>query len=364
MITSLIVVSLGPLFHAIAYLKGMAPGLPGVDLVWRFLGDYMAAGLSMVPARVIHVLGREVRNARDLGSYRLETLLGKGGMGEVYRASHRYLARPAAVKIISPYAQADRSPGEIEVALERFKREASAAAALSSPHTIDLYDFGVADDGTFFYVMELLNGLDLQQLVDKHGPQPPARVIHLLRQACDSLAEAHQLGMVHRDIKPSNIFACRLGLDLDFVKVLDFGIVKTQPDPSAAQLTTPDFTLGTPAFLSPEAAGGNEVDARADLYALGCVGFWLVTGDLVFRGANLMQMMFKHVQEIPRRPSEVLGQPLPEDLEAVILTCLAKAPGDRYPDALALRQALDSCVDARRWTPEAARAWWQTNLPT
>ena len=362
---SFIAASMGPLFYLISHLRGSAPALPAIDLIWRFIGDYVAAGLALVPATVIHRLGKEVRDARDLGSYRLGKLLGKGGMGEVYQATHRFLARPAAVKLISPAALGDRTQSEAGVAVERFKREAAAAAALSSPHTIGLYDFGVADDGTYFYVMELLQGIDLQVMVEKHGPQPPGRVIHLLRQACDSLAEAHRLGMVHRDIKPSNIYACRLGLDVDFVKLLDFGIVKMrQPEtPDAQHLTTPELTVGTPAFISPEAAAGNEVDARADLYALACVGFWLLTGELVFRATNLMQLLFKHLQEAPRRPGEVLGRPLPADLETVILTCLAKAPGDRYPDAIALRTALDHCADAGAWTDEMAHAWWAAHLP-
>jgi serine/threonine-protein kinase len=362
---SFIAVSMGPLFYLVSHLRGTAPALPAIDLIWRFIGDYVAAGLALVPATVIHRLGKEVRDARDLGSYRLGELLGKGGMGEVYRATHRFLARPAAVKLITPREAGEGAQSQTDVAVERFKREASAAAALSSPHTIELYDFGVSEDGTFFYVMEMLNGIDFQVLVEKHGPQPPARVIHLLRQACDSLAEAHQLGMVHRDIKPSNIFTCRLGLDVDFVKLLDFGIVKvSEPEaPGTPQLTTPELTVGTPAFISPEAAGGSEVDARSDLYALGCVGFWLLTGELVFKGANVMQILVKHIQEAPRRPGEVLGRPLPADLEAVILTCLAKAPGERYPDAIALRKALDQCADARTWTDEMAHAWWTAHLP-
>jgi serine/threonine-protein kinase len=284
-------------------------------------------------------------------------------MGQVYRASHRVLARPAAVKLISPSAMGGRTQAEIETAVERFKREAGAASSLSSPHTIELYDFGVSDDGTFFYVMELLDGVDLQVMVEKYGPQSPGRTIHLLRQACDSLAEAHHHGMVHRDIKPANLVACRIGLEVDFVKILDFGIVKVQQEPQAAHLTSPELAVGTPAYLSPEALNGADVDGRSDLYALGCVGFFLLTGEEPFRAASMMQVIIKHLQETPRAPSAVLGRGLPADLEAVILRLLAKAPGDRYPDALALRAALDRCADAEAWTAEAAHAWWSANRP-
>ena len=364
LITSIIASLLDPSLRLAVALRTPGAELTPVTIAFPFVMYGLIAGLAMVPATIIRGLGKEVRDARDLGSYRLGKLLGEGGMGQVYRASHRYLARPAAVKLISPRSMGDRTQAEVETAVERFKREAGAASSLSSPHTIELYDFGVSDDGTFFYVMELLDGLDLQAMVEKHGPLPPGRVIHLLRQACDSLAEAHHLGMVHRDIKPANLFACRVGLDVDFIKILDFGIVKVRQEPTqAANLTSPELAVGTPAYLSPEALSGTEIDGRSDLYALGCVGFFLLTGEEPFRGSNMMQVIVKHLQEAPRAPSTVLGRDLPADLQAVILRLLAKAPEDRYPDALALRAALDNCDDAKAWTEEAGHAWWSTNCP-
>ncbi|HSR14808.1 MAG TPA: serine/threonine-protein kinase, partial [Gemmatimonadales bacterium] len=280
LVTSIIAGLFDPVLRLAAFARTPGAEMNVIQAIFPFVQYGLIAGLALVPATIIRRLGKEVRDARELGSYRLEKLLGEGGMGQVYRASHRYLARPAAVKLISPRSMGDRTQAEIEVAVERFKREAGAASSLSSPHTIELYDFGVSDDGIFFYVMELLDGLDLQEMVEKHGPMPPGRVIHFLRQACDSLAEAHHHGMVHRDIKPANIFACRVGLDVDFAKVLDFGIVKVRQEPArAANLTSPELAVGTPAYLAPEALSGAEVDGRSDLYALGCVGFFLLTGE-------------------------------------------------------------------------------------
>ncbi|MDH5314910.1 MAG: serine/threonine protein kinase [Gemmatimonadota bacterium] len=363
LVTSIIASLFDPVFHQMAAFRTPGADFSPVSVIFPFVQSSLIAGLALVPATIIRRLGKEVRDARDLGSYRLEKLLGEGGMGQVYRASHRFLARPAAVKLISPSSMGGRTEAEVETAVERFKREAAAASSLSSPHTIELYDFGVSDDGTFFYVMELLDGIDLQVMVEKHGPIEPGRVIHFLRQACDSLAEAHHLGMVHRDIKPANLFACRVALDVDFVKILDFGIVKVKEAPQAAHLTSPDLAVGTPAYLSPEALSGADVDGRSDLYALGCVGFFLLTGEEPFRAANMMQVIMKHLQETPRAPSAVLGRDLPADLQAVILRLLAKAPEDRYPDALALKAALEACDDAKAWTAEAAHAWWSANRP-
>jgi len=252
-------------------------------------------------SRIIYGLNVDAAKARRLGAYQLEERLGAGGMGEVWRARHRMLARPAAIKLIRPDVLGSASEGG-RTLLERFEHEAQATASLRSPHTIEVYDFGLSQDGTFFYVMELLDGIDLQKLVDQDGPQPPERVIHLLSQACHSLHEAHQAGMVHRDIKPANLFVCRYGLDLDFVKVLDFGLVKEQQirGTAAATLTECGTIIGTPGFMAPEVALGKEgVDGRADLYALGCVGYWLLTGSMLFEVATPMDMVVKHVTEAP-----------------------------------------------------------------
>jgi serine/threonine-protein kinase len=296
-----------------------------------------------------------------MGSYELTDLLGRGGMGEVWQGKHRLLTRDAAVKLIHPKALGAQDEDKAMTVLKRFEREAQATAVLRSPHTIEVYDFGIARDGTFYYVMELLNGLDLHELVEKFGPQPPSRVVHILKQACHSLHEAHVGGLVHRDIKPSNLFLCRYGLDADFTKVLDFGIVKQQVEEreGAGQLTEVGMVSGTPAFLSPEAVVEDvKLDGRADLYALGCVGYWLLTGQLVFDKPSPMGLVMAHTNEQPVPISERTANEVPADLEKVLMSCLAKDPTDRPRDAHQLALLLGNVASAGDWTQEAAGAWW------
>jgi serine/threonine-protein kinase len=252
------------------------------------------------------------------------------------------------------------------VIVERFRREAEAAASLRSPHTISLYDFGVAQDGTFFLVMELLDGLDLETLVERFGPVPPERSVHLLRQACDSLAEAHARGLVHRDIKPSNIFTCRMGLAVDFVKVLDFGLVKAvgEGDGGSTLLTAPDSTTGTPAYIAPEVVRGDRVpDHRVDIYTLGCVAYWLLTGRLVFQAPNAIQLMYQHANATPVPPSQVSELDIPPALDSVILACLAKHPEERPQNAGDLARQLAAAVPGDRWNEERAHRWWDRHHP-
>jgi serine/threonine protein kinase len=283
-------------------------------------------------------------------------------MGEVWRAHHRLLARPAAIKLIRPGRS--NEDGDGATAIARFRREAQAAASLRSPHSIQLYDFGVTRDGRFYLVMELLDGIDLETLVRRFGPQPPSRVVHLLLQACESLAEAHASGLVHRDIKPANLHLCRLGLEYDFVKVLDFGLAKRDPMSSTAQtlLTAPEATTGTPAYMPPELASGEAVDGRGDLYSLGCVGYFLLTGTLVFEGENALRMILQHLQSEPVAPSVRSGLPIPTELDRLILHCLAKDPGRRPASAGDLAAAL-ARIDVRApWTQDDARVWWERHL--
>jgi len=325
----------------------------------------LAAGLAYYASRVIWDLNVEVTRARRLGSYQLEARLGSGGMGEVWRASHQMLARPAAVKLIHPEALAE-DPAKAQGVLGRFEQEAQATASLRSPHTVDLYDFGRAEDGSFYYVMELLEGLDLSTLVEEYGPQEPARVIHLLAQACHSLEEAHRAGLIHRDIKPANLFVCSYGTDNDFVKVLDFGLVKeiSAPDDSASQLTQQGVVLGTPGFMPPELAlGKDDVDGRADLYALGCVAYWLLTGSLVFEGDTPVQQAVQHARDTPPPPSSRSEQEIPEALERIILSCLAKDPAERPTSAADLARQLQDCPLHQPWTPERAQHWWEMHRP-
>jgi serine/threonine protein kinase len=309
-----------------------APRPAASDLAQLFFPAALACILAPIAARIVYGLTVEVKRAREMGSYRLVEKLGQGGMGEVWRAEHRMLARGAAIKLIRPAALGAGEGSHAREMVKRFEREAQATAALRSPHTIEVYDYGVAADGTFHYVMELLVGFSLETLVERFGPVPPERAVNLLRQACHSLAEAHAAGLVHRDVKPANLFVCRLGLDVDFVKVLDFGLVKLQgPPPLGAEALTVQGTFtGTPGFMPPEVALGTEpIDGRADIYALGCVAYWLLTGQRVFEGTSALQMVIDHVRTPPVPPSRRAPQAIPDALERIVLRCLEKDPAAR-----------------------------------
>jgi serine/threonine-protein kinase len=270
------------------------------------------------------------------------------------------LARPAAIKLIRP----ESVGGEPSIAAARFEREAQAIASLESPNTVALYDFGSTQEGTLFYVMELLDGVDLEELVRQHGPLPAERVTHILRQACASLAEAHARAIIHRDVKPANIYLCRRALEHDVVKILDFGLVRRLASDTAgagAVLTHPELITGTPAYLAPEITMGGVVDGRADLYALGCVAFWLLTGRLVFEAATVTAMLVGHAREAPPRPSSLAAFSVPEALDQLVLDCLAKDPATRPQSADVLAKRLAAVHFAQPWTPAAAAQWWATN---
>jgi len=367
LITSLLAASTEPLAMVLSHLRGVQVHTSAFYMLWDFIPTYISAFLVVIPVKIIHRLGQQVRRARELGSYRLEEPLGKGGMGEVFRATHQMLARPAAVKLIRSEILGSSTPAAARVITERFRREAEAAASLRSPHTINLYDFGVSQDGTFFLVMELLDGLDLETLIERFGPVPPERAVYLLGQVCASLAEAHARGLVHRDIKPSNIFTCRMGLDVDFVKVLDFGLVKGigEGNREATMLTAPDSTTGTPAYIAPEMVRGDRVaDHRVDIYTVGCVGYWLLTGRLVFQAPNAIQMMYQHANAAPVAPSERSEIEIPAALDRVILSCLAKYPEDRPQSAGELSQLLAAAIGASNWSEERAHRWWDLHHPS
>ncbi len=321
--------------------------------------NFLLLGVAVVISRVVTRLGQEVSKERELGSYRLGELLGRGGMGEVYRATHRMLARPAAIKLIRPEVLASGDRSMAQTATARFRREAEAAARLRSPHTVELYDFGVTEDGTLYLVMELLEGTNLELLVRQQGPLPWPRVAHILGQVCESLEEAHTYGLVHRDIKPANIHLGRLGLREDFVKVLDFGLVRSMSGPSQESLTdAAGMTPGTPAYMAPELAHDRTVDGRADLYSLGCVGYYLLTGRLVFEGDTPLQTILQHLQQEPVPPSARATQPIPSELEALVLECLAKRPDARPRSAAEVRQrlaALTAAQDAGRLAESSPR---------
>ena len=322
--------------------------------------------LGYFSSRVVYELGKEVSRARELGSYRLVERLGAGGMGEVWRAKHRLLARPAAIKLIRPSLAGAASGHDPDHVLRRFEREAQVTAELRSPHTVELWDFGVADDGGFYYVMELLDGLDLDALVRRHGPLPAERAIHFIRQVCHSLAEAEQHGLVHRDIKPANIFACRYGGDHDFIKVLDFGIVKASEAASQDTILQTNETKvqGTPAFIAPEQALGQQsIDGRADIYATGCVMYWLLTGQLVFSADTVVGLLVHHAHTAPIPPSARAEIAIPAGLDALVMSCLSKDPADRPQSARELADRLERVAVVDRWTEERARLWWTTHQP-
>jgi tRNA A-37 threonylcarbamoyl transferase component Bud32 len=356
--------STGPLVVAITAALGTDVGRSPLMIATQFLfTTYLCAVIAYVIARIVYGYGVRLRHAREFGSYELVTRLGEGGMGEVWVARHRMLARPAAVKLVRPELLG-HDPRSRETAIRRFEREAQATAALRSTHTIDVYDFGVAEDGSFFYVMEFLEGLTLDTMVKRFGPVPAGRTVYLLRQVCHSLGEAHARGMVHRDIKPANIFSSRLGPDCDFVKVLDFGLVKqtTHLDESTA-LTGYGLAAGTPAFMAPEVAmAQTDVDARADIYAVGCVAYWLLTGDVVFKRDTSLATVLAHVRDTPDPPSQRTELAIPPALEQLILECLAKDPAARPQTTDELARRLDA-VGVAPWTAEDARKWWALHGP-
>jgi serine/threonine-protein kinase len=338
--------------------------LPSQNQLILILGPIFAAPAWAIPvARYVHGLERQVDKARELGSYRLVELLGRGGMGEVWRAEHRLLARPSALKLIRPEVLGDADDRRAALLVQRFEREARATAALHSPHTVQLYDFGTTEDGNFFYAMELLEGIDFEKLVERFGPQQPGRVVSLLIQICDSLAEAHHSGLIHRDIKPRNVFVCRLGLNYDFVKVLDFGLVKSFARTGDSWLTAEAAIVGTPAFMAPEMATGRAlVDGRADIYSVGCVAYWLITGKEVFEADTVMALMLAHAERAPVPPSAVPGVHIPASLESIVLSCLEKDPARRPQSVreLAGRLAAGDC--GQLWTPADAERWWAANI--
>ena len=363
LVTALLAASMDPVGALFWESRGV--DVPAMDAVLILaLPNYLCAAIAPVISHIITRLGREVRKAREMGSYVLGDLIGTGGMGEVWQATHRFLARPAAIKLIKPGVLGAMTKQSRDILVQRFRREARAAANLRSPHTIQLYDFGVASDGTFYYVMELLNGMDLQTLVEEHGPIPPARTIHMLMQVCESLAEAHDRGLVHRDIKPANIQVCCMGHYFDYVKVLDFGLVKSAGADSKldAGLTAPNMVTGTPAYLSPESALGEPVDRRTDIYAVGCVAYWMLTGRQVFQGDGVVQVMARHIHTPPEPPSLYTISRIPAQLDEIVLACLAKRPEDRPANARELADRLAHCELSEQWSRDHARLWWESRL--
>jgi tRNA A-37 threonylcarbamoyl transferase component Bud32 len=315
----------------------------------------LAAFAGVYASHIIHSIRLEAFRARQFGQYRLKEKLGSGGMGEVYEAEHVLLKRPCAIKLIRPGSAADAT------ALARFEREVRATAKLTHWNTIDIYDYGHTEDGTFYYVMELLPGLSLEELVGRHGPLPPERAVHFLRQACRALGEAHAAGLIHRDIKPANIFAAKRGGVYDVAKLLDFGLVRQQAEeePADAHLTQAGSFGGSPFYMSPEQATEfSKADARTDIYSLGAVAYYLLTGRPPFSGKSPIEIIIAHSRDEVVPPGKVRDG-IPADLEQVVLRCLAKDPDERFPDVGALEKALGACECADRWDDQRAADWWQ-----
>jgi serine/threonine-protein kinase len=360
-VAALIAVSMNPVGMLIARARGTWPFESWLTAWSMHYPDFLVVGVSIVVSRVVQGMGQQIARAREMGSYELGERIGRGGMGEVYRAKHRMLARPAAIKLIRPAAGANGYGGASLEAVRRFEREAQVIAQLRSPHTVELFDFGTAADGAFYYVMELLDGLDADSLLRRFGPLPPERVIYLMKQICHSLSEAQSCGLVHRDIKPANIFVCHYGEEYDFVKVLDFGIVRAvrdEPDPDTIR-TREDAVHGTPGFIAPEQAMGTGVDGRADIYATGCVAYWMLTGKTVFTADTVMGLILHHVQTPATPPSTRTDQPISPALDDLILSCLSKDPAERPQTAKELSLRFGELPGANDWTQDRAREWWE-----
>ena len=340
--------AMAPLLPATAFVGGGSPDAIINVATWCAV----SIAIATVGSRVIFGLRAEAARVRRLGQYTLERKIGAGGMGIVYRASHAMLRRPTAIKLLPP----DRA-GEASIA--RFEREVQMTAQLSHPNTVAIYDYGRTPEGVFYYAMEYLDGINLEDLVRTHGAQPAGRVVAILDQVCGALAEAHERGLVHRDIKPANIILTERGGEPDVAKVVDFGLVKpiVTTDPQLT-VSMPGVLTGTPLYLSPEALTSPESgDPRSDLYALGAVGYFLVSGRPVFDGASIAEIIGHHLHTEPVSPSQRLGRAVPADLETVLMQCLRKGPDERPPSARELRDRLRRCR-VPPWTSGEAAAWW------
>jgi eukaryotic-like serine/threonine-protein kinase len=324
---------------------------------WSLFALLAAAAIALFVFTVLLAeLRRRVPLAKKLGRYTLEGKIGESEMCVVYLARHAMLRRPIAVKLLRPEKTNEKS-------ILRFEREVQLTSQLTHPNTITIYDYGRTSEGIFYYAMEYIDGIDLETLVTRYGPQPEGRVIHILVQVCGSLVEAHEIGLIHRDIKPSNIILTRRGGLFDFAKLVDFGLVKAVDVQRVAGLTPSDLTLGTPLYLPPEVIRHpDEADARSDLYAVGAVGYFLLTGRPLFDSGSIAEVLYQHVHVMPEPPSARLGHAVCPELESLLLRCLAKEPADRPESARALAEALGH-ISAGTWSTAEAEAWWQVHAP-
>jgi serine/threonine-protein kinase len=336
-------------------LMPLSPGLRWLSLIPSMTWSATVTALATMTSKVVYGLQEKVIEARQLGQYTLEEKIGAGGMGEVYRARHAMLRRPTAVKLLSGAVS--------DVELRRFEKEVQLTALLTHPNTISIYDYGRTPEGTFYYAMELLEGMTLEQLVERYGALPPRRAIHILLQICGALREAHEAGLIHRDVKPANVILCWHGGLPDVVKVLDFGLVKQATSDAGDTHDNQNAIVGTPLYMSPEeisSPGG--ASARSDLYAVGAVAYYLLSGTPVFSGKSIIEVCSHHLHTAPLPLSERASQRIPSDLEDIVLDCLAKDPEARPPSAYKLAERLRACADAGSWTELDARSWWQAHV--
>ena len=342
-----------------AYWAGVGARTAFFEHVWRIMGTVLIAGVSVVISRSLYRLQRRAHEAKRLGNYLIEKELGAGGMGKVFVAQHALICRPTAVKVLT------NENGDAGSGVARFEREVQLSASLTHPNTITIFDFGRTADNTFYYAMEYLEGLDLQRIVERFGPLPAERVVYLLRQICGSLGEAHQRGIIHRDIKPSNIFITERGGLQDFVKVLDFGLARrVSGNLTDSGVTRAGMVFGTPRYIAPESvAGQQKSDARSDLYNVGGVAYWMLTGRPLFPGSSSLDLIIDHVKTVPERPSAVSDLVIPDELDAIVMRLLEKDPDDRYQTAEELAAALHRVPLEAPWSQDRAREWWDTRAP-
>lgn len=369
MVVSLLSAATRPIALGLSHLAGAAdPDLASYLLTLPHVS--LAVPIAIFGAHVLYGMSDAVATAREIGSYSLESLLGRGGMGEVWRAKHAMLARPAALKLIRSDMFEQFGKDKAEKILQRFEREAQVTARLRSPHTIELFDFGRADDGAFYYAMELLEGLTMRELVRAYGAVPAPRAISFLLQICHSLEEAHRAGLVHRDIKPSNLMLCQYGSDSDFVKVLDFGLVKESARAVAdrgERVSMPGTTAGTPGYIAPETYMGAPADHLSDIYSLGCVAFYLITGEKLFADFSPDEAIEAHISQPPTPFGRVLGErhlrEMPPELEMLVMDCLAKTKERRPQSVEEVASRLKAINCSQPWSQTQARQWWEEHRP-
>ena len=331
----------------------------GVGLAEGTATIAIAGAVSILLTKTLYDFRAKPPERRRFGPYEVKGELRRGGMGQVFFGFHSLLQRPAAIKVMRPTGEENT-----DTALARFEREVRLCSLLSHPNTVTIFDFGRTEEDTFYYAMEFLAGGDLQRVVEKYGPLPPGRVVHILLQVCGSLAEAHSKGIIHRDIKPSNIFLSHRGGVYDFVKVLDFGLAKRLSPDETAGLTKSGIVFGTPRYIAPEGVhGSSHVDGRADLYNLGAVAYWMLAGRPVFDSGSAMEVLIDHVKTPPLPFAETSEVPVPNELEEIVMKCLEKDPADRFQSAVELAEAFESSSAAGSWSQRKALDWWELHNP-